>query len=816
MLFAGCIMVKKAAQATPNSLLRLARQKQGWTQKEVADRIGAPLDLNVTRWERGTSKPSAFYTQKLCLLFGKNADELGLLPDERAAAPAVDPAQSASQVELGTAYPWHVPFQRNPFFTGRDELLLLLHQQMQRKRSAALTQSQALIGLGGIGKTQIALEYVYRYRSEYQAVFWVRAANHETLVTDYMELAQLLALPGQETEAQMRVVASVKRWFAQHTDWLLIFDNADTLTLLNDFLPTGGNGHLLLTTQSQATGKIAESFSVDKLDLSESMLLLLRRAKLLSVDVALEHVSVSVYRQAQAIVEELDGLPLALDQAGAYIEETGCSLADYLLIYRQRRLVLLRRRSSFSTDYPHTVATTWALSFAQIEQASPSAAELLRLCAFLHPDALPELLITEGSRYLPDTLAHIVSDRASFNEAIQVLRSFSLIKRDPEAQLMHLHRLVQIVLKESLDEDTRRQWAERAIRMVNTALPDASFDVWSRYELCLPHVQVCAESINEYQFTFPEVIRLLHQAGCYQYARGQYAQAEQLLAQSLSICEQTFGPEHMDTANILTDQAELFFSQGKYKEAEGLYQRALAIHEQVSGHLDARTATDLNDLAILYAYQGKYEQAEPFLLQAQAIREHVLGPTHLDVTEGLNNLAWIYHKQGKYEQAEAFYKRTLTICEKSLGPEHPNTIQYLVNLSMLYASQNRYKEAEELQLHAVTTFERLLGPEHPHTSTTFLILARLYQAQGLDERAEPLYQRALTIFERTLGPDHPRVAQCLHNLAQIAATQGQYEQAEAFYQRALSISEQALGSEHPDTISVQEHYAEMLHARQKE
>lgn len=806
-------MVKKAAQATPNSLLRQARQKQGWTQKEVADRIGAPLDLNVTRWERGTAKPSAFYTQKLCQLFGKSVEELGLLPDERGDTPQTSAPPPPEKTE--PASPWYVPFQRNPFFTGRAEILTLLHQQMQQKRSAILTQSQALVGLGGIGKTQIALEYAYRYRSEYRATFWIRAANHETLIADYMEIAQLLSLPVLEREAQAHVVASMKRWFAQNPDWLLIFDNADNLPLLNDFLPTGGNGHLLFTTQSQATGKIAESFSVEKMDLSESILLLLRRAKLLSVDAAPESISASLYKQAQKIVEELDGLPLALDQAGAYIEETGCSLGDYLLIYRQRRLAMLRRQSSLSTDYPYTVATTWALSFMQIEQANPSAAELLRLCAFFHPDAIPEQLITLGSRYLPYPLAEMAADLVQFNEAILLLRSFSLVKRNPEMQLLNLHRLVQVVLKESMNEESRRQWAECVILLANAALPDVSFDVWPHYELYLPHLQVCAEAIQEYHFDFPEAIRLLHQTGRYQYARGQYAQAELLLEQGLSLSQKIYGSEYIDTANILTDLAELYSSQGKYKRAEPLYWRALAIHEQVLGRMDARTATDLNDLAILYSYQGKHEQAEALLLQAQAIREQVLEPTHIEVTEGFNNLAWVYHKQGKYEQAEALYQRTLTLCEKALGPEHPNTIQYQVNLSMLYASQQKYEQAEKLQIHAVAALEKILGAEHPHTATARLTLAHLYQAQSQYERAEPLYRHVLAIFERTLGHEHHRVEQCLHRLAQIAVTQGRYEQAEALYQRALVICEEALGPEHADTISVRQHYTELLRIWQK-
>lgn len=276
------------------------------------------------------------------------------------------------------------PFGRNRFFTGRKQLLSTLRSQFIQTRSVTLTQSQALTGLGGIGKTQTAIEYAYRYRDLYHAVFWVRAANHETLVADFVALAHLLELPGREVQDQMLVVAAVKRWLEQHGSWLLILDNADDPGLLIDFLPNEGAGHILLTTRAQATGSIASSLQVEKMRVAESMRLLLRRAKLLSIDEPLENVSTEARAQARIIVQELDGLPLALDQVGAYIEEVRCSLSEYQALYEQRRLDLFKRQSSLlSADYPHTVASTWTLSFERVEQANPAAAELLRLCAFL-------------------------------------------------------------------------------------------------------------------------------------------------------------------------------------------------------------------------------------------------------------------------------------------------------------------------------------------------------------------------------------------------------------------------------------------------
>jgi hypothetical protein len=256
-------------------------------------------------------------------------------------------AFSAVQVDQetpATGPTWNVPFRRNPFFTGREDLLKQLHDNLTKNKAAALTQAQAISGLGGIGKTQTAVEYAYRHRDEYRCVLWINAATRDALIADFVDLVTLLHLPERQEQDQQKVVAAVKQWLSTHDQWLLIFDNADDLSLAEEFLPTGGNGHLLLTTRAYAPGTLANGIEVEELDLQEGMLLLLRRAGVLARDASLDQAPVSDRTAAAAIVEELGGLPLALDQAGAYIEETRCSVADYLQSYRQRQAALLKRR----------------------------------------------------------------------------------------------------------------------------------------------------------------------------------------------------------------------------------------------------------------------------------------------------------------------------------------------------------------------------------------------------------------------------------------------------------------------------------------
>jgi len=400
-------------------------------------------------------------------------------PDQLAAL--ISPAAHLWKVPPTTSPPqppeqhmiWHVPFPRNPLFTGRQDILNRLHETLLGNKTAALTQPQAISGLGGIGKTQTALEYAYRYKDNYQAVFWVRADTRETLIASFVIVADLLQLPEKDAKEQALTLTAVKRWLEEHSHWLLILDNADDLSLIRDVLPTTARrGHILLTTRAQSMGRLAQRVEIETMEPDEGALFLLHRANLLPYEADLGQATEMQRRTAKDICQTLGGLPLALDQAGAYIEETACSLSDYLALYTQRRTALLRRRGGLVADHPEPVATTWSLSFEKVQQANPAAADLVRLCAFLHPDAVPEEIMTEGASKLGPVLEPVASDPLEWNAAIEALRNYSLIRRDPEAKTLTIHRLVQAVLKDGMDEETQRQWAERTVQAVNEAFPD--------------------------------------------------------------------------------------------------------------------------------------------------------------------------------------------------------------------------------------------------------------------------------------------------------------------------------------------------------
>jgi tetratricopeptide (TPR) repeat protein/transcriptional regulator with XRE-family HTH domain len=755
--------VKNDRKYPSNLRLHDAREERGWSQPELAEKIGTTF-VNISRWENGLTFPSTYFRKQLCEVFGKTLAELGLIPPSQAESDQVLPSP-VSRIE-------NVPITRNPFFTGRAQLLALLHERLSTARTAMLTQPQALYGLGGIGKTQTAAEYTFRYGDEYAHVFWVRAVTRETLVADLVMLAELLALPEKGEQDQQKIVAVVKRWLAAHEDWLLILDNADDLLLAREFLPTNHKGYILYTTRAQAAGAIAASVEVEKLNVQEGSLLLLRWTKRLDIDTSLDDAQTEDRAAAERIVMEMDGLPLALVQAGAYIEETGCSLSDYLSLYAAHRKDLLGRRGRLFLDYPETVATTWSLSFQQVEQESPVAADVLRLCAFLAADVIPEYLLIRGAAESGGVLGATVADAFKLNDALEVLRRYSLVRRDSNTHMLSIHRLVQIVQKESMDQETQRAWAERTVRVVNAAFPEATYGTGARYQYYLPHAQECATLITQYHLHFPEAARLLYEAGMFLYVHGFYPQSQ------------------------------------------ALHQQALAIREQVLGSDHQATAESLNILGMLARIYDNYEQAERYHRQALASREKIFGSDHPVTAESLNNLGVLYRRQGKYDQAEPLLQQALRMREKTLGLEHSDTLNSFVNLATLYSKQRKYEQAEPLLQQALATSTRVLEPEHPLIAQNLNLLARLYYEQGNNEQAEALWMQSLAIIEKSLGPEHSVTAERLNDLAELYVDQGRYTQAQSFCQKALTICEKTFGPEHPDTVAVRKHLTKILNKKE--
>jgi hypothetical protein len=329
-------------------------------------------------------------------------------------------------------------------------------------------------------------------------VLWANADSRETLEQSYGALAALLQLPESSEQDQSRVIAAVRRWLATNTSWLLILDNADEIAIVRDFLPATHQGHVLLTTRAQALADIAQGLSVAPMGVEEGALLLLRRARKLDLTAPLDVANVSEHNAAATLAQEFDGLPLALDQAGAYCEETGSTIAGYLERYRSQRAQLLHRRGRLAKEHPQSVVATFALAFEKVREHNEGAADLLRLCAFLQPDTIPEELFLEAAPELGLRLRELASDPLALDEAIATLHAYSLVRGGTGTQELAMHRLVQAVLRDNMGKKEQRKWAVRAVRAIAHVFPDAE-DVsnWPRCQRYIVQAQNCADLVAQ-------------------------------------------------------------------------------------------------------------------------------------------------------------------------------------------------------------------------------------------------------------------------------------------------------------------------------
>jgi tetratricopeptide (TPR) repeat protein len=798
----------ESLQAFPTSfgeLLKTFRKRKRLTQKQLAQHLSVHANT-ISSWELGTYLPA---TNGLVLELAR----LLTLNDQE--------TRQLLEGSLTALSPyWYVPFQRNPLFTGREEILETLHSRLHVEQTGTLAQSYALQGLAGIGKTQIALEYAYRHSLEHSAVFWIEAETVESIVSSMLRIAELLQLPELQDTDQQQIVAAVQNWLSTHSRWLLIWDNLEDLELVRRYLPPVRQGAILITTRFQALGTLALGLGLSPMNREEALLFLLRRAKVLEPDTSSEQVQQLAqqlpleYAAAGKLVTAMDGLPLALDQAGAYIEETRCNLSSYLRSFEEQRRQLLDRRGSSGIDHPHSVFTTLGLAYQRSAQLYPRALDLLHFCAFVSPDAIPEGLLLRGVSYPGLLLEPVAADQTQLDQAIAALRSLSLVQRHPHKQTLSLHRLVQTVLRELMSEQERVKWMRRVIIVLNMAFPEATYETWEECERLLPHVLACAAFMSN-QSKNRDLAIVLRKAADYLRECARYEQAEPLYQQSLRILKQRGEPEHPEVIRSLNGLARLCFERVQFEQSEALYEQALGFGKRLLGTESLDVAQALNGLGITYEMLGKYEQAEPLLEQAMHIRKQVCGPEHPALARSIFNLAMLAAKQGKEEQAEELYRQALDIDEQILGPEHPDLAYPLYGLAVLYAEQGKEEQAETLFLQTLQIDEQALGSKHPDLAYALYDLAKLYMEQGRYDEAEPLFQRALHIWEQVRGPEHPEVAGALVHLAELNAKQGKYRNAESNLQRACTIFEHHLGQTHPETMKARSAYHELLERKVK-
>lgn len=693
----------------------------------------------------------------------------------------------ATALQARKASLWTVPGSRLPNFIGRDQLLERLERGFAAE--AACARPQAITGLGGVGKTQLAIEYAQRHLADYDVAWWVRAAEPATLAGDFIALARALEVHVTDQRDEQMLRAAAHNWLARNDRWLLVFDNVEHPRDLTGYLPRG-RGHVLITSQNPNWRGVADRIPLDVLARADACTFLLRRT------------GQSDVTAATALAEALGDLPLALEQAGAYLEETEAPLAEYLAMFARREELLER---GTPTEYPGTIATTWALAFDRIAETE-AAPQLLRLCAFLDPDSIPIDLLAVKTSQLPSPLTDIVDDPIARNEVISLLRRFSLVERKGET--LSLHRLVQAVTRKNLTAQDRRAWAARALQTVRAAFPQgpAPMDVrsWSDCERLLPHVLAVTEHGQGLSIE-PEITSgLLNNLATYLQVRGRLHESRACFERALALADQTYGSEHPEVAALCNNLGLLLRDLRELGAARTYLERALTLNEAAFGPDDLRVTTNLNNLGRVLIDLGELPTAKVYLERCLASREATFGPDYPGLVLPLSNLGIVLRELGELQAARSCFERALAVPtgKEGLGTGFLTTAVRLSNLGTVLADLGELEAAQGYLEEAVTLEEEALGPEHPKVADHLNRLGTVLQKRGELEAARGCLERALSIHEAVLGPNHPDVASDLHNLGLILGDLGHLQTARTHLRRAVHINEAVLGSEHPTTRRV--------------
>ncbi|KAJ5625973.1 protein kinase subdomain-containing protein [Penicillium lagena] len=685
-------------------------------------------------------------------------------------------------------------------FLGRQDELDKLWQYLQPTSSQS-RKVAVLHGLGGIGKTQLAIRFARDHKQDFTAIFWLSGKDRGTLLRS---LSSVFArLPGQspnteavnDEEVEQRA-RHVLRWLALegNSRWLIIFDNIDQYSPVKSatgdaydiekYFPTADHGSILVTSRLQRLTELGKSFQINRLNPKDAIQLLLQSSSLLAKSTAGELAS---NPETLALANRLDGLPLAIAIAGAFMRETGTSITEYLQYY-QESWSDLQLQSNPERQYQQgNMLQTWMISYHEIQKRDPNAASLLLLLA----------------RFDNRDICTISSELA-FKVGVKILVGFSLLETKEQDRGYAIHPVVQDWCIHLANRDKSVdliQLAELALVSVGYAVPSISIRNYSELQQRLiPHANYVRR--GDWSGGNIAIWGAFHGLGNLYRDQGKLKEAEEMYQRALVGYEKAFGPDHTSTLNTVNNLGLLYSDQGKLKEAEEMYQRALVGYEKALGPNYTSTLNTVNNLGNLYSKQGKLKEAEEMYQRALVGYEKALGPDHTSTLDTVNNLGILYSKQGKLKEAEEMYQRALVGYEKALGPQHKThtpTLNTLNNLGLLYSKQEKLKNAEEMYQRVLVRYEKALGPQHKtHAPTLNTVhnLGLLYSNQGKLKEAEEMYQRALVGKEKALGPDHTSTLDTVNYLGLLYSNQGKLKEAEEMYQRALVGYEKALGPQH--------------------
>ncbi|KAK3357688.1 hypothetical protein B0T25DRAFT_166748 [Lasiosphaeria hispida] len=653
---------------------------------------------------------------------------------------------------------WLVPFGRNEGFVGRKAMIEQLLEVVAPDASTDNCQRTAIEGLGGVGKTHIALEAAFQVRDRYPdcSIFWVPAVGVTSFENAYREIGRRLGIEGID-QGRPDVTELVRDELSREDasmKWLLIIDNADDTELLfgntkhiplSEYLPFNKNGSILFTTRNREAAV--------KLGISEKSII---KATGLSSSEALEMLQMNLgedqvgdAESTTNLLDFLTNLPLAIKQASAFMATTKITTARYLDMCQQSDKSTIKMLSKDFKDlgrYKGTknpIAATWLISFDIITRDHPLASQYLQFLSFL------------GEKDIPAALLPPADDEIDAEEAIGILKAYAFLSQRQERQSFDIHRLVRLAMRNWVEERGEREACVTSVmKRLDVAFPfpnRGNMDIWL---VCLPHVQAALE-FREFVTDIPLKRGLLFNVAVAQSDLGKFTQAEQSYQEVFRLEELIGGEDHPGSSHTVHNHATVLGYLGRYEEAEERHRKAIAIMTKEYGKEHHDTLLAMNNLALDLFNRGKYKESEELSRELIELEERVLGKEDSVTLDSKNGLGNALALQGRAEEAEVIFRETLKLKEKVLGKEHFATLTSRNNLASILKMQKKYKEAERLQRQTVKLKEKTIGREHPDTIGSLSVLAHIIGAQGKFQEAEQMHRRVVELMDKVMGSEHP-------------------------------------------------------------
>ncbi|KAH6648299.1 hypothetical protein BKA67DRAFT_521943 [Truncatella angustata] len=740
-----------------------------------------------------------------------------------------------------------LPYGRDSDFVERGEVLNGIHRKCVKPGSRT-----ALVGLGGIGKSQLAIEYAYQTRDQSADtwVFWVHASNAARFEQSFRDIANYIQVPGRQ--GSTNIFQLVHDWLRdERRKWVLILDNVDDADFLFDrrgsqvwqtigansskeqplasYLPQCPNGSMLFTARNKDEArKLVEDrdiIVIKPMTMDEAIALLQKK-------LAAHHNDENFGDLAAA----LECIPLAIVQAAAYITQRApfCSVQQYLDRFREndrKKESLLNREGGQlrrDREAKNSIIVTWQISFEHVRQVRNSAADLLSFMSFFDGQGIPTVLVRNRnestitqSKYAKrndenrDGADHIsdhddreeesVSESEpddSFEGDVIALRNYSFISVSNDGKTLTIHALVQLATRKWLAENNQLdQWEGQFLQNLNAELPNGEYENWERCQLFFPHVILTATRKPKNRGLWHDWALVLYKGAWYAWKMRNGIQTETLALLSMKARNKVLGEDHDDTLCSMVFVGRGHALQGQWSAAEELEMQVMETRRKKLGEDHPHTLTSMANLASTYRNQGRWSAAEELFIQVIETSRKKLGEDHPQTLTSMANLASTYWYQGRWSAAEELFMQVIETSRKKLGEDHPDTLTSIANLASTYRNQGRWSAAEELFMQVIETSRKKLGEDHPDTLTSMANLASTYRNQGRWSAAEELEVQVMETSRKKLGEDHPDTLTSMANLASTYRNHGRWSAAEELDMQVMETSRKKLGEDHPDTLN---------------